>query len=126
MRSVRCPECGREFELSETAKSGNIIDCPFCAGLSLRLIEEGGRLSTVAPKRVSCPACDRIIVPSDNAHAGDIIRCCGKEFRLTYEFGSFAMEGLVRAGPKAVKDYERAMKKKQKQGPIPGRIEIDN
>jgi hypothetical protein len=37
-----------------------------------------------------------------------------------------AMEGLVRAGPKAVRDYERAMKKKQKQSPIPGRIEVDN
>lgn len=37
-----------------------------------------------------------------------------------------AMEGLVRAGPKAVEDYERAMKKKQKQGPVPGRIEIED
>jgi len=36
------------------------------------------------------------------------------------------MEGLVRAGPKAVEDYERAMqRRKQRHGPIPGRIEID-
>jgi hypothetical protein len=43
-------------------------------------------------KEGKLPACDRMIVLSDNAHAGDIIRCCGKEFRLTYEFGSFALE----------------------------------
>ena len=92
MRSVSCPECGRELELSETAKSGDIVDCPFCAGLSLRLIEEGGRFSAVALKKVSCPSCDRIIVLPDKAHAGDIIRCCGKEFRLTYDFGFFALE----------------------------------
>jgi hypothetical protein len=37
-----------------------------------------------------------------------------------------AMEGLVRAGPKAVEDYQRAMNKPQKRGPIPGRIEIED
>jgi hypothetical protein len=35
-------------------------------------------------------------------------------------------EGLVRAGPKAVDDYERAMQRRQKQGPRPGRIDIDD
>ncbi len=33
-------------------------------------------------------------------------------------------EGLERAGPKAVADYERAMRRRQKQGPRPGRIEL--
>jgi len=92
MRSVRCPECARELEVSQTGKSGDIIDCPFCAGLFLSLIEEDGHFSAVALKTVSCPRCDRMIVLSDNVHAGEIIRCCGKEFRLTHEFGSFALE----------------------------------
>jgi endogenous inhibitor of DNA gyrase (YacG/DUF329 family) len=92
MRSVRCPECGRELELSETANSGTIINCSFCAGLSLRLVKVGEQFSAVALKRVSCPSCDRMIFLSDMAHTGDVIRCCGKEFRLTYEFGSFALE----------------------------------
>ena len=92
MRGVKCPECGRELELSETANSGTIIDCPFCAGFSLRLVKEVGHFSAVVLKRVSCPSCDRLIFLSDEARAGDIIRCCGKEFRLTYEFGSFALE----------------------------------
>ena len=35
-------------------------------------------------------------------------------------------EGLVRAGPRAVANYERAMAHRQKQGPRPGRIEIDD
>jgi len=64
----------------------------FCAGLFLNLIEEGWHFSAVALKTVSCPRCDRMIVLSDNVHAGEIIRCCGKEFRLTHEFGSFALE----------------------------------
>jgi len=34
------------------------------------------------------------------------------------------MEGLARAGPKAVEDYERAMQRRQKQGPVSGRIEL--
>ena len=33
-------------------------------------------------------------------------------------------EGLERAGPKAVEDYERAMERRQRQGPRPGRIEL--
>jgi hypothetical protein len=36
------------------------------------------------------------------------------------------MEGLRRAGPKAVEDYERAMEHRKKQGPVPGRIKIDD
>ena len=36
------------------------------------------------------------------------------------------MEGLKRAGPKAVEDFERAAQRWQKRGPRPGRIEIDD
>src|SRR5206468_12975753 len=45
-----------------------------------------------------------------------------------YRWNSSAnvMEGLRRAGPKAVEDYERAMEHRKKQGPIPGRIKIDD
>src|SRR5207245_11493417 len=92
MPNVRCPECARELEVSQAAKSGDIIDCPFCAGLFLSLIEESGHFSAVALKTVSCPRCDRMIVLSDNAHAGESIRCWGKKFRLTYELGSFYCE----------------------------------
>jgi hypothetical protein len=35
-------------------------------------------------------------------------------------------EGLKRAGPKAVEDYERAMQRWRKRGTRPGRIEIDD
>lgn len=41
---------------------------------------------------VSCPDCDRAIELTEGAQAGDIVRCCGKDFRLTYEFGSYALE----------------------------------
>jgi len=29
MRTVRCPECGRELEIPQNARQGDIIDCPF-------------------------------------------------------------------------------------------------
>lgn len=35
-------------------------------------------------------------------------------------------EGLERAGPKAVKDFERATQRWQKRGSRPGRIELDD
>jgi hypothetical protein len=37
-----------------------------------------------------------------------------------------AHEGLRRAGPKAVQDYDRVQKRWRKKGPRPGRIEIDD
>jgi hypothetical protein len=36
------------------------------------------------------------------------------------------MEGLNRAGPKAIEDFERAMERTKKAGPRPGRIEIED
>ncbi len=43
-------------------------------------------------KKVSCPKCERILILSDDPKPGDIIRCCGNDYRLTYEFGSYALE----------------------------------
>lgn len=43
-------------------------------------------------KKVSCPDCDRVMELPDEAKAGDIITCCGKQYRLTYEWGAFSAE----------------------------------
>jgi len=99
MRTVRCPECGRELEIPQNARQGDIIDCPFWAGLSLRLREEEDRFVAIPLKNVSCPDCGRIIVLRDDAKPGDVIRCCNRDYRLTYEFGSYALEGLKRVVP---------------------------
>jgi len=40
----------------------------------------------------SCPVCQKRIVLPDCAKSGDRVSCCGRSFRLTYEFGSWALE----------------------------------
>jgi hypothetical protein len=42
--------------------------------------------------RVSCPACDQVITLAEGARAGDVIECCGRRYRLTFEYGAFAAE----------------------------------
>lgn len=92
MPSATFPECGRELQLPKARKPEKLIECPYCAGLYLRLVEEADRFSLVALKTASCPICNQMVILPDNAHPGDTIRHCGKNFRLSYEFHSFALE----------------------------------
>jgi hypothetical protein len=39
---------------------------------------------------VSCPDCDELLT----LPAGDLIECCGRRYRLTFEYGAFAAEVL--------------------------------
>lgn len=92
MATVRCPDCGEGVGLPSEARSGDLLECPNCAGLSLRVREgDGGWTATIA-QTVSCPACERVIVLDEEAKAGDSIECCGQRYRLTFEYGTFAAE----------------------------------
>jgi len=42
--------------------------------------------------RVSCPVCDQKLEVPEEARPGDMMTCCGQTFRLTYEFGAYALE----------------------------------
>ena len=44
--------------------------------------------------RVSCPGCGTQITLAEGARAGDTLECCGRRFRLTFEYGAFAAEEL--------------------------------
>jgi hypothetical protein len=92
MGSVRCPDCGVLIELPERARSGDLVECPNCAGHSIRVREDAGRWSATLAYRVSCPACDDVTTLAEDVTAGDIIRCCGRSYRLTFEYGAFAAE----------------------------------
>lgn len=76
------------------AQPGDIIECPNCAGHALRLKREDGRWSATLAHRVSCPACDEMLILPEDAKAGDGIECCGRGYRLTFEYGAFAAEEL--------------------------------
>jgi hypothetical protein len=41
---------------------------------------------------VSCPHCDEVVTLAEEAKPGDTIECCGRRYRLSYEYGAFAAE----------------------------------
>ncbi|GAX91649.1 sulfonate ABC transporter [Effusibacillus lacus] len=43
-------------------------------------------------KKASCPICDQEVELPDDVQPGNKINCCGKEFIVTYEWGSYALE----------------------------------
>ena len=80
--------------LPEETRSGDLVDCPNCAGHLLRVTLPHGRWVASLAHRVSCPACDQVITLAEGARAGDGIECCGRRYRLTFEYGAFAAEEL--------------------------------
>ncbi len=94
MITVRCPDCGQDIVVPPGAPPGDVIDCPNCAGLSLRLREDGERWTATIAHIVSCPNCDRTILLPEDARAGDLVECCGWRYRLTFEYGAFAAEPM--------------------------------
>ena len=92
MTVVYCPDCGAMIELPAGVSSGDLAECPNCAGHALRVREEGGRWSATLAYRVSCPDCDEVILLPENAEAGDTVSCCSCTYKLTFEFAAFAAE----------------------------------
>ncbi|PYN73014.1 MAG: hypothetical protein DMD96_33620 [Candidatus Rokuibacteriota bacterium] len=92
MRVVRCPDCGALIELPEGTRAGDLVECPNCAGHALRVLEAAGRWSATLAHRVSCPACDEVITLPDDVKPGDTVLCCGRTYRLTFEYGAYAAE----------------------------------
>ncbi len=43
-------------------------------------------------KKASCPIGDERILLPDDVQPGDIVECHGAKHRVTYEFGSYALE----------------------------------
>ncbi len=91
---VQCSDCDAAIELPEEVKSGDLVDCPNCAGHALRLRKEGDRWLATLAHRVSCPGCEELVTVPEDAKAGDVIACCGRRYRLTFEYGAFAAEEL--------------------------------
>jgi hypothetical protein len=82
------------IELPLGVGSGDLVECPNCAGHALRVREEGARWSATLTYRVSCPDCDEVITLPEGAGGGDTMSCCGRTYRLTFEFGAFAAEKI--------------------------------
>ena len=89
---VRCPDCGEMVAVPEGAKPGDLLESLNCAGHALRLRWDDGRWAAALAYRVSCPNCNDMLTLPDDVKAGDTIDCCGRRYRLTFEYGAFAAE----------------------------------
>ncbi len=86
-----CPGCGEGIDAS-SLREGEVLECERCAGLVLKVVSEGERLTLRQIHYVSCPLCEHKLEVPQDARPGDTLSCCGKTFRLTYEFGAYALE----------------------------------
>lgn len=89
---VHCPDCGEAVAVPPEARASDLLGCPNCAGHSLRLSKQDGRWTAGFAYWVSCPACNEVLMLPEGAKAGDAIECCGRRYRLTFEYGAFAAE----------------------------------
>lgn len=94
MPAVRCPDCGAVIDVPEGIRSGDLVECPSCAGHALRVHEDDGRWSAILAYRVSCPDCDEVMTLPEDAKPGDTVSCCGRTYRLSFEYGAFAAEKM--------------------------------
>jgi DNA-directed RNA polymerase subunit RPC12/RpoP len=90
--SIRCPDCGERLAVPDGARPGDLLECLNCAGHALRLKRDAGRWAATLAYRVSCPNCDQVLTLPESVKAGDPITCCGRQYRLTFEYGAFAAE----------------------------------
>ena len=96
MTRVTCPDCGVVIKLPVRIESGGLVECPHCAGHLLRVRNEAGTWSAAIAHRVSCPSCDEMLTLPEDARPGDLANCCGRDYRLTFEYGAFAAEEFAR------------------------------
>lgn len=92
MAAVRCSDCGTPVDLPVNVRSGDVLECPNCAGHLLRIHCVDGTWAATIAHRVSCPDCDQMLTLPDDAKPGDLVNCCGRDYRLTFEYGAFAAE----------------------------------
>jgi hypothetical protein len=89
---VLCPDCGATVGLPPDPREGDLLECPNCAGHGLRLTRAASGWEATLAHRVSCPTCDEVLTLPEEARAGGTITCCGRRYRLTFEYGAFAAE----------------------------------
>ena len=92
IKQVQCFDCNQLIPLPEGVGPGDLIGCPNCAGLELRIKQRDGKLVAEEVVKVSCPVCEKVLVLPEGVRPGAKITHCRREFTLTYEFGSYALE----------------------------------
>ncbi len=89
---VHCSDCGAVIKLPPGVRSGDLVECPNCAGHALRVHAEAGRWVATLAHQISCPTCETLLTLPEDAKPGDFVKCCGRSYRLTFAYGAFAAE----------------------------------
>jgi len=92
---VTCPGCSEERDLGTEVQVGDILTCDACAGVRFRLVQEGGVHALRVVPEASCPQCDAVVQLSDTVQPGDIVSHCDRDFVVTYDYGSYALESAA-------------------------------
>ena len=93
-RLLLCPVRRKMIPVLGGTKPGELIECPNCAGMMLRLFVEEGEEILRPVQLISCPGCGERIPIDEDTPAGTILRHDEKDFLLTKEFGAFALEAV--------------------------------
>ncbi len=92
-RQVLCPGCGEMKALEPDDKEGDRLLCDVCAGSAFRLVRQKDQWAMEAIPTASCPVCGEVLELDTDVQPGDMVKHCGQAFRLSFEYGAWAMEG---------------------------------
>ncbi|MDV2495536.1 MAG: hypothetical protein RX316_04910 [bacterium] len=67
--------------------------CDVCAGSAYRLVRQEDQWALEPTPTASCPVCDEVIELNSSVQPGDTVEHCGQAFRLSFEYGAWALEG---------------------------------
>ncbi|MBI4244933.1 MAG: hypothetical protein HY606_12660 [Planctomycetes bacterium] len=88
---LECPGCQGIKEIPDNTKIGNIIECELCAGMKFKLNSDSKGFKLIPIHYASCPDCGKMLEVPTNSTAGDKLFCCGKQHKLTFEYGAWAL-----------------------------------
>ncbi len=91
-RQALCPGCGEMKALDPEPEEGDRVLCDVCAGSAFRLVKQKDQWAMEAISTASCPVCDEVLELDTDVQAGDMVKHCGKVFRLSFEYGAWALE----------------------------------
>ena len=82
---------GQPYNTAYCASKGGVLLA--MRALAIELADRGIRVNCVSPGGIDTPMINDAAhsLPED-AKPGDTIRCCGRTYRLTFEYGAFAAE----------------------------------
>jgi len=90
--TVICAGCGEVHDLAPAVQVGEVVTCAWCAGVLLRLVQEGDAYVLREVPQASCPQCQTLLPLPDTVQPGDTFRHCQRTFMVSYAYGAYALE----------------------------------